>query len=68
MVRRGKFNTENSQIFILLNDNSSFDGQFTPIGEVLMGIKILDKIKYNNNSEFVLRPDYINKAYIYNFK
>ena len=45
MVRRGKFDTENSQIFILLNDNSSFDGQFTPIGEVLMGIEILDKIK-----------------------
>ena len=68
MVRRGKFDTENSQIFILLNDNSSFDGQFTPIGEVLTGIEMLDKIKFNNTSEFVLRPDHINKAYIYNFK
>lgn len=67
MVRRGKFDTENSQIFILLNNNSSFNNQFTTIGEVVMGIEVLDKIKYNNTSEFVLRPDYVKKAYIYNF-
>ena len=68
MVKRGKFDTENSQIFILLADNSSFNGQYTPIGEVIGGIEILDKIKHSdNNIEFVLRPDYIKKLYIHSF-
>ena len=68
MVKRGKFDTENSQIFILLDNNSSFDEQYTPIGEVVLGMAILDKIKYNNNNiEFVLRPDYVKKLYIHKF-
>ena len=68
MVKRGKFDTENSQIFILLDAIPSFDGQYTPIGEVVGGIEILDKIKYsNNNIEFVLRPDYVKKIYVHNF-
>ena len=68
MVKRGKFDTENSQIFILLDDNSSFNEQYTPIGEVIGGMEILDKIKHsNNNIEFVLRPDYIKKLYIHVF-
>ena len=68
MVKRGKFDTENSQIFILLDPIPSFDGQYTPIGEVVGGIEILDKIKYsNNNIEFVLRPDYVKKIYVHNF-
>ena len=66
MVKRGGFDTENSQIFILLDKNNSFDGQYTPVGEVISGIEILDKIKHsNNNIEFVLRPDYIEKLYSY---
>ena len=66
MVKRGGFDTENSQIFILLDKNNSFDGQYTPVGEVIGGIEILDKIKHsNNNIEFVLRPDYIEKLYSY---
>ena len=66
MVKRGNFDTENSQIFILLEDNTSFNEQYTPVGEVIGGIETLDKIKYNNNNiEFVLRPDYIKKMYIY---
>jgi len=67
MVKRGKFDTENSQIFILLDDNPSYDEQYTPIGEVIEGIELLKKIKYNNNSEFVLRPDYVKKIYVYKF-
>ena len=68
MVKRGKFDTENSQIFILLDDNSSFNEQYTPIGEVIGGMEILDKIKHsNNNIEFVLRPDYIKKLSIHVF-
>jgi len=67
MVKRGKFDTENSQIFILLDDIPSYDEQYTPIGEVIEGIELLKKIKYNNNSEFVLRPDYVKKIYVYKF-
>ena len=67
MVKRGKFDTENSQIFILLDDNPAYNRQYTPIGEVVYGINILKKIKYNDNSEFVLRPDYIKKIFLYNF-
>ena len=68
MVKRGRFDSENSQIFILLDNNASFNGQYTPVGEVIGGIEILDKIKYNNsNIEFVLRPDYIKKLYIHTF-
>lgn len=66
MVKRGKFDTENSQIFILLDENPTYDRQYTPVGEVISGIEILKKIKYNNNSEFVLRPDYVEKFYLYN--
>jgi len=66
MVKRGKFDTENSQIFILLDENPTYDRQYTPVGEVIIGIEILKKIKYNNNSEFVLRPDYVEKFYLYN--
>jgi len=65
MVRKGQFDTENSQFFILLKDMPSLNGQFTPIGEVILGLDVLDKIKYNNTSEYVLRPDFIEKAYVY---
>ncbi|MDC6447788.1 peptidylprolyl isomerase, partial [Alphaproteobacteria bacterium] len=67
MVKRGKFDTENSQIFILLDSNSTYDRQYTPVGEVISGIDILKKIKYNNSSEFVLRPDYVKKFYLFKF-
>ena len=67
MVKRGKFDTENSQIFILLNNNSTYDKQYTPVGEVISGIEFLKKIKYNNKSEFVLRPDYVERFYLYSF-
>ena len=65
MVKRGKFDTENSQIFILLESDNTYDRQYTPVGEVISGIDILKKIKYNNNSEFVLRPDYVEKFYLF---
>ena len=67
MVKRGKFDTENSQIFILLDSDSTFDRQYTPVGEVISGIDTLKKIKYNTNSEFVLRPDYVEKFYLFSF-
>lgn len=64
MVRTGQFNTEDSQFFILLKDIPQYNGQYTPVGEVIAGIEVLDKIKYDNKSQFVLRPDFISKIYI----
>ena len=60
MARKSEMNTEDSQFFILLNDAPLFEGEYTPIGKVLYGLKALDKIKHNNKSEYVLRPDFIN--------
>jgi len=59
MVRRGKFDTENSQFFILLEDMPSFNFQYTPIGTVISGLELLKLIKQGDTSEYVLRPDII---------
>ena len=64
LARTDKKNTEDSQFFILLNDAPLFEGEYTPVGKVLYGLDALKKIKYNNKSEYVLRPDFINNFYI----
>ena len=66
MVRRGKFDTENSQFFILIDDDFSFNFQYTPIGRVISDLNLLKTIKYGENSNYVLRPDKINDTYIIN--
>tara|TARA_Y100000816_G_C25885515_1_gene462031 strand:+ start:81 stop:728 length:648 start_codon:yes stop_codon:yes gene_type:complete len=60
MVRTSKKNTEDSQFFILLNDSLAFNERYTPIGKVLYGLEVLKKIKNNDKSDYVLRPDFIN--------
>ncbi len=60
LARKSEKNTEDSQFFILLNDAPLFEGEYTPVGKVLYGLGALKKIKYNNKSEYVLRPDFIN--------
>jgi peptidyl-prolyl cis-trans isomerase A (cyclophilin A) len=60
-----KYNTEDSQFFIILDDEPLFEGEYTPIGKVIYGIKILEKIKYSRRSEYVLRPDFINTIRMY---
>ena len=60
MARTNKLNTEDSQFFILLRDAPLFKGEYTPIGEVLYGLEILDTIKDEHKREYVLRPDFIN--------
>ena len=60
MVRTSKKNTEDSQFFILLQDSPAFNGRYTPVGKVLYGIEVLKKIKNNDKSDYVLRPDFIN--------
>ena len=60
LVRSQKFDTEDSQFFIILQDEPLYEGEYTPIGKVIYGIKVLEKIKYLDKSEYVLRPDFIN--------
>ena len=51
---------EDSEFLILLADAYLFEGEFTPLGRVINGISALEKIKFNDQSEYVLRPDFIN--------
>ena len=60
LARKLKYDTEDSQFFIILDDEPLFEGEYTPIGKVIYGIKVLEKIKYSHRSEYVLRPDFIN--------
>ena len=60
LARTKKYNTEDSQFFIILRDEPLFETEFTPIGKVIYGLEALYKIKYLDKSEYVLRPDFIN--------
>ena len=65
LSRSLRYNTEDSQFFIILDDEPLFEGEYTPIGKVIYGIKVLEKIKYSHRSEYVLRPDFINTIRMY---
>jgi cyclophilin family peptidyl-prolyl cis-trans isomerase len=60
LVRTFRNNTEDSQFFIILEDEPLYEGEYTPVGRVIYGIKVLNKIKFLGNSEYILRPDFIN--------
>ena len=60
LARTFKNDTEDSQFFIILQDEPLFEGEFTPVGKVLYGLEVLKKIKYESRSEYILRPDFIN--------
>ena len=51
---------EDSEFLILLADAFLFEGEYTPLGRVVNGISALEKIKFNDQSEYVLRPDFIS--------
>ena len=61
LARTYERDTEDSQFFILLKDAPLFEGEYSPIGKVKYGLNILEKIKYDNKTEYVLRPDFIEK-------
>ena len=65
LARSLKYDTEDSQFFIILDDEPLFEGEYTPIGKVIYGIKVLEKIRYSYRSEYVLRPDFINTIKIF---
>ena len=60
LARTLKYDTEDSQFFIILDDEPLFEGEYTPIGKVIYGMKVLEKIRYSHRSEYVLRPNFIN--------
>ena len=60
LARTFKNDTEDSQFFIILQDEPLFEGEYTPVGKVLYGLEVLKKIKSQRNSEYILRPDFIN--------
>lgn len=60
LVRTFKNDTEDSQFFIILQDEPLFEGEYTPVGKVLYGLEVLKKIKHQRHSEYILRPDFIN--------
>ena len=60
LARALKYDTEDSQFFIILEDEPLYEGEYTPIGKVIYGIEVLKEIRYSHRSEYVLRPDFIN--------
>ena len=60
LARSQSYNTEDSQFFILLVDAPLFEGEYSPVGKVIYGLEVLQKVKYNDKVEYVLRPDFIN--------
>ena len=60
LARTFKNDTEDSQFFIILQDEPLFEGEYTPVGRVLFGLDVLKKIKDQRHSEYILRPDFIN--------
>ena len=58
-AKNKKGDMEDSEFFILLDDAPLFEGEYTPLGRVTHGLSAVEKIKHNNDSEFVLRPDFI---------
>ena len=60
LARTFEMNTEDSQFFIILQNEPLFEGEYTPIGRVLYGLEVLKKIKFIAKFEIVPRPDFIN--------
>ncbi len=59
LARTQKYNTEDSQFFVILRDEPLYETEYTPIGKVIYGLEALEKIKYLDKSQYVLRPDFI---------
>ena len=66
LARTFEMNTEDSQFFIILQDEPLFKGEYTPIGKVLYGIEVLEKVKFMTKFHIVPRPDFINSLKMLN--
>ena len=65
-ARTTEFNTEDSEFFITLKEIPIYQGEYTPIGRVILGLEILKKIKIGYKSIYVLRPDHIKTLRMFN--
>jgi len=66
LARTFRNDSEDSQFFIILQDEPLFEGEYTPVGRVLYGLEVLKKIKHERRSEYILRPDFINSFKMFN--
>jgi len=66
LARTFEMDTEDSQFFIILQDEPLFKGEYTPIGKVLYGIEVLEKVKFMHKFHIVPRPDFINSLEMLN--
>ena len=66
LARTFQTNTEDSQFFIVLQDEPLFEGEYTPVGKVLYGLEVLEKIKFVPKFHIVPRPDFINSLKMHN--
>tara|TARA_A100000164_G_scaffold372147_1_gene400971 strand:- start:871 stop:1521 length:651 start_codon:yes stop_codon:yes gene_type:complete len=60
LARNNEIDTEDSQFFIVLKDMPLFEGEYTPVGKVIYGINVLEKVKFVKKYNIVPRPDFIN--------
>jgi cyclophilin family peptidyl-prolyl cis-trans isomerase len=60
LARNLELNTEDSQFFIILQDEPLFEGEYTPVGKVVYGLEVLETIKFVPKFHIVPRPDFIN--------
>ena len=60
LSRTFKMDTEDSQFFIILQNEPLFEGEYTPVGKVLYGMEVLGTVKYMKKFHIVPRPDFIN--------
>ena len=67
LARTFEMNTEDSQFFIILQDEPLFEGEYTPLGKVLYGIEVLEKVKFMPKLQIVPRPDFINSFKIFKY-
>jgi cyclophilin family peptidyl-prolyl cis-trans isomerase len=66
LARTFELDTEDSQFFIILQDEPLFEGEYTPVGKVVYGIEVLEKIKFMPKFHIVPRPDFINSFKLLN--
>ncbi len=67
LARNYQRDTEDTQFFILLTDAPLFEGEYSPVGKVKYGLNALEKIKYDDKTEYILRPDFIKSFRMLNY-
>ena len=67
LARSLELNTEDSQFFIILQEEPLFEGEYTPVGKVLYGFEVLETIKFMPKFHIVPRPDFINSFKILDY-